>query len=469
MRDSTLKLYHMLPAPARSVAASLRGLYLRTWRYGTETDRLVEEALERERWTPAQWHTWQEERLAYVLHRAATQVPYYREYWRMRRLGGDRSTCELLENWPILEKEPVRANARAFIADDCDPRLMFHEHTSGTTGKSIDVWWRLATVRQWYALFEARCRLWYDVSRHDRWAILGGQLVTPVHQSKAPYWVWNHSLNQLYCSSYHLSPQCMPSYLDALMQYRVRYVWGYTSALFELAQTALDTNHRGIKLAVSITNAEPVFDYQREAIEEAFACELRETYGMAEIVAAASECRSGRMHLWPEVGLVELLERESSNGHISGELVCTGLLNADMPLIRYRTGDSGVLPADHEQCMCGRTLPTIEKIEGRMDDLLYTPDGRRIGRLDPVFKKGIPIREAQVVQETLNRLRVRFVPAAEYTIDAGLRLIERLQARVGNMDIVLEEVDRVPRTSNGKFRAVVCNLSESERQSAVQA
>jgi phenylacetate-CoA ligase len=239
--------------------------------------------------------------------------------------------------------------------------------------------------------------------------------------------------------------------------------------LFELAQTALDTNHRGIKLAVSITNAEPVFDYQREAIEEAFACELRETYGMAEIVAAASECRSGRMHLWPEVGLVELLERESSNGHISGELVCTGLLNADMPLIRYRTGDSGVLPADHEQCMCGRTLPTIEKIEGRMDDLLYTPDGRRIGRLDPVFKKGIPIREAQVVQETLNRLRVRFVPAAEYTIDAGLRLIERLQARVGNMDIVLEEVDRVPRTSNGKFRAVVCNLSESERQSAVQA
>ena len=80
----------------------MRGLYLSSWRYGPESERLVEEALEREGWSPARWRSWQEERLAYVLHRAITQVPYYRAQWAERRRHGDGSSSELLENWPIL-------------------------------------------------------------------------------------------------------------------------------------------------------------------------------------------------------------------------------------------------------------------------------------------------------------------------------------------------------------------------------
>ena len=48
MGDTLLRLYHRLPAPMRSVTANLRGLYLRSWRYGPESERLIAEALERE-------------------------------------------------------------------------------------------------------------------------------------------------------------------------------------------------------------------------------------------------------------------------------------------------------------------------------------------------------------------------------------------------------------------------------------
>jgi phenylacetate-CoA ligase len=162
--------------------------------------------------------------------------------------------------------------------------------------------------------------------------------------------------------------------------------------------------------------------------------------------------------------LVEILD--GNRGVNDGELVCTGLLNADMPLIRYRTGDTGSFSMG-QQCSCGRTLPIFGAIEGRMDDLLYAADGRRLGRLDPVFKAGLPVREAQIVQESLDHLRVRFVPAPGYTSDAGTSMIKRLQERVGNMQIVLEEVESVPRTSNGKFRAVVCELPEVQRSAMV--
>src|SRR5262249_24528446 len=150
-----------------------------------------------------------------------------------------------------------------------------------------------------------RWRRWYGVSLHDRWAILGGQLVTPVSQKQPPFWVWNAGLNQLYMSSYHLAPDMLACYFDAMRSHRIVYLWGYTSAIYELARGALQSGLTCPRLAVVVTNAEPLFDYQRRVIAKAFHCDVRETYGMAEIVAAASECQHRNLHYWPEAGILE--------------------------------------------------------------------------------------------------------------------------------------------------------------------
>lgn len=459
MNNALLQIYHKLPSSSRSIAATLRGYYLRSWRYSAETDDLITEAIRREKWTPEQWQLWLSQRLKFVLNRAATRVPYYREQWEKRRKAGDDSPWDRLENWPILEKEPVRKDSRAFVADDCNVKKMFHEQTSGTTGKSLELWWSRDTVRTWYAWFEARWRQWYGVNRYDRWAILGGQLIAPVEQREPPFWVWNAALNQLYLSAYHLAPDLIPHYLEALARYRITYLWGYTSSLYALAQEVIRHKRRDIKMRVVIANAEPLYEHQREVISAAFHCPVRETYGMSEIVAAASECEAGVLHQWPEAGIIEVLQGDLPvpNGQ-TGDLICTGLLNADMPLIRYRVGDRGAIGAGHETCSCGRSLPIISKIEGRTDDVLYTRDGRAIGRLDPVFKARLPMREAQIIQEALDCVRVRYVPSPEYTPEAGKSLTEMLRSRLGAIEVILEPLTEIPRSSNGKFRAVICKL-----------
>ena len=420
----------------------------------------------RESWSLEQWSAWQEERLPYVLHRAATQVPYYREQWARRRRQGDNVSWDYLENWPILEKDSVRKNPSAFVADDCHLRLMFRDNTSGTTGKPLSLWWSMETVRKWYALSEARIRHWNGVSRRNRWGMVGGQLVTPVNQRRPPFWVWNKGLNQLYLSSYHLAPDLIGSYLDAMSRYHVTYLLGYTSSLYALAQAVVESGTKGMGLKVAITNAEPVYDYQRATIAKAFNCPVRETYGMAEIVATASECSAGRLHLWPEVGWVEVMEGNRPLSHgTSGDLVCTGLLNADMPLIRYRTGDRGALADEHGVCQCGRTLPVIGRIDGRMDDVVYTMDGRPIGRLDPLFKGDLPINEAQIIQEALDRVRVRYVPTPHFRPEHERVITQRLQARMGSVKVVMESITEVPREANGKFRSVICSLPKKEKES----
>jgi phenylacetate-CoA ligase len=271
-------------------------------------------------------------------------------------------------------------------------------------------------------------------------------------------------------SSYHLAPGNVEYYLDAITRHRLAYVYGYTSSLYALAEGILRLGRRDITMAAAITTAEPVYEHQRKVIAHAFHCPVRETYGMTELVAAASECTVGRLHLWPEVGLVEVVGDSPVCSHgSSGELVCTGLLNIDMPLIRYRTGDRGALGGELEACGCGRGLPVLASVEGRADDLLYTMDGRRIGRLDPLFKGDLPIQEAQIVQEELNCLRVRYVPAPGFMPHHEAVITHRLQERMGMVKVVVESLNAVPRGPNGKFRAVICNLSREEREFAKSA
>jgi phenylacetate-CoA ligase len=396
-----------------------------------------------------------------MLRRAAEHVPYYRRLWERRRAAGDHASPERLESWPVLSKQAVRADPRAFVDDGCDFRSLRHEHTSGTTGTPLSLFQSRETVRTWYGISEARIRHWNGLDRRDRWAIFGGQLVVPVERARPPFWVWNAGLRQLYCSSYHLAPGNVEAYVDALRRHRVRYVFGYASSLHSLARLAAE---RGIALPamrVAIANAEPIYSYQREEIGAAFQCPVRETYGMAEMVAAASECGEGSLHAWPDVGVAEVLHDEDDSPAAPGEsgrLVATGLVNREMPLIRYDVGDRVRFAPESRACACacGRRLPILEQIEGRSDDVVVTPDGRRVGRFDPVFKADFPIREAQIVQEAPDRLVVSVVPASGWLPEHAEDLRRRVAMRVGgSMTVAVESVEGIPRTKAGKFRAVV--------------
>lgn len=458
MNASLKRIYDAASPGVRNVMASAYGLQARYWRYGAHTDRWAREALERDAWSAEAWDEWRAERLARVLERAATQVPYYREHWRQRRREGDTRSWARLENWPVLPKDEVRRDPRAFLADDA-PRRLQPLHTSGSTGTPVTTWRSRRTMQHWYALMEARWRGWYGVSRFDRWAMLGGKLVVPFAQEAPPYWVWNAGLNQLYLSTFHLKPETAEAYVGAMHRARVTWMYGYASSMYALAHAVLEQGLRPPALHVAVSNAEPLRPHQRDAIERAFGCPARDTYGMVEAVAAASECSQGSLHLWPEVGTVEVLHDERDEAvpdGCDGRLVCTGLLNDDAPLIRYEVGDRGALDAG-PPCPCGVALPRLRHVVGRLSDNLVSTDGRHVFQFDHVFH-AVPVVEAQIVQDAVGVLRVRVVPAEGFGADDQRLVAERLRERLGPVEVAFEELDRVPREANGKFKAVVRNV-----------
>lgn len=464
MDDWLLKIYHRLPYPARSLMAMARGYQLRRWRYGPETERLVEEALAREAWTPEQWKGYQEERLSRILHHAATKVPYYREHWQQRRRNSDRASWEMLENWPVLKKYALRATPEAFVADDVGRQKLAKDHTSGTTGTPLTLWHSRQSLLQRYALYEARVRRWNGVSINKPWAHLGGQLVAPYNQRKPPFWVWSASLKLLYMSTYHIAPQTAKAYVQSLADHDIQHIIGYCSSLNALAYFIEKAAIEVPPMQIVIGDSEPLFDYQRERIACVFNCPCRSVYGLAEMVADASECNHGTMHLWPECGLVEVLHDDEDvpvPPEQVGRLVCTGFLLKEMPLVRYEVGDRGALGSERATCNCGRRLPTLLRIEGRSNDMIMTPDGRRVWWLMPIFY-GLHLMETQVIQQDANSLSIRFVSASGFVASEIEEMKRRLRHRVGDMQIEFQQVSTIERGPNGKFQAVISLLDGND-------
>jgi len=237
-----LSLYNLLPVGWRSVIVSVYGYNIQHWRRPKDADKLVQEALQRDSWTQDQWKAWQQEQVTRLLHRAVTKVPFYRAYWEGRRRQGDRTPWQDLANWPVLDKESVRMNPEAFVADDCDVRRMHVEQTSGTTGTPLTTWISRDSGLQWYALHEARTRVWHNLSHQDRWGLIGGQPVVSARQTLPPFWVWNHGLRQLYLSSLHIDALSATAYLKAIREYRLQYLLGYSTSLYHLALAALESD-----------------------------------------------------------------------------------------------------------------------------------------------------------------------------------------------------------------------------------
>jgi phenylacetate-CoA ligase len=170
----------------------------------------------------------------------------------------------------------------------------------------------------------------------------------------------------------------------------------------------------------------------------------------------AMECSAGRLHLVPEAGIVEILREDGSPcppGEV-GEIVATGLLNAGMPLIRYRTGDYAAWPRI-PGCSCGLPHQVVESLEGRVDDYLVTDDGRRIGRLSTAVKRSPSIHSAQIVQDRPGHAYLLVRPGKGYRqTDAG-RVRADILERIGVFRLDVIEVSEIPKTRTGKVRLVV--------------
>lgn len=453
------KIYSRLPRLGQDFAATAFGGYRHWLRFGRGYEEFLSGYREREFWPSEALAAYQQQRLQALLSAAADHVPYYRDIWSFEEKAAARSGS--LFELPLLSKDPIRATPNRFARQNQRPSPRFTFNTSGSSGMPISTFWTSYEVRESRALREARSANWAGTSFREGRATFSGRMVVTDPHSKGPYHRFNRVENQVYFSAFHLSKRTAPQYVDALHKHRILWLTGYAVSYYLLARHILDLDLNVPPLKAVVTTSEKVTPEMRTVMEEAYKCRVFEEYSTVENAVFASECEHGRLHVSSDSGVVEILRPDGSPcapGE-AGEVVTTSFVRQYQPFIRYRLGD--LAEWDELPCPCGRNFPVIREVLGRMEDVIVGPDGRQMVRFHGVFV-GIPaIVEGQIVQESLDRICVKIVPAAGYGDAERHEISARIQQRLGKVQVEVEEVASIPRTKAGKFKAVVSLLNTS--------
>lgn len=456
--------YARLPVWAQHLAVSAYGLYWRQLRFGPGYAASLQAYREREFFSPKEWQAWQAEKLSALLPACARYVPYYQQTWnaaqKQAALRGD------LQGLPLLGKAALRENARAFLRSDLPlPRGSQEFFTSGSTGTPISSFYSPAEVRRALALRESRSVNWAGVSFELPRATFSGRLVEPDPHSRGPFYRFNLAEKQVYFSAFHLRPDTAPTYLQALLKHNIAWGTGYAVSFFLLAKFFIQAGLQPPpQLRAIITTSEKLTPEMRTVMQQAYGCRIYEEYSSVENAIFASECEYGRLHVSPDVSVVEILRPDGSPSTPGepGEVVVSTLSREAHPLIRFRLGDLAAWEDPAVACPCGRSMPVLREIVGRLEDVVLGPDGRQMVRFHGIFAHQPHIVEGQIVQEALNRIRVRVVPADGFGQADEQDIIQRVQQRLGpEVAVCVETVPAIPRTQAGKFRAVISLLKHA--------
>ncbi len=432
------------------MSLAVRAVFAGFIREGPAFRRLLAELESHQSWDARAIHAYHEKALARVL-RWCADVPYYSG--RLAEWGlGSGPALDALARVPLLDKETLRLRNMEFRTRGWRNRFAHEGHTSGTTGKPIRCWRDgRSIVFENAALW--RVFRWAGVSLSDRRALLRGDLVVPASRGEPPFWKLA-TPNQLYLSSYHLAPRHLGAYVEALRRFAPAAIQAYPSSAALVAAWLLECGET-LPVKAVLTSSETLLDAQRDAIERAFCAPVIDYYGNAERTAMIARCEKGAYHVLWDYAVTEFL----GTGDDGSEIVGTPLENRAMPLLRYRSGDRAERAPRGERCPCGRSFPVCGRPEGRRDLYILTPDGRRIGRMDHIFKGLRHIREAQIVQKAVDRIVLLAVTDPAFGEPERELLLRQTRERVGpGVSVTLEIVEAIPRGPGGKFAAIVSEL-----------
>lgn len=451
------QIYTKSPVWLQNLGVSTYGLYWHWARFGGGYQAHESTFRQREDFNVEDWAKYQQNKIRKLLSICLSHVPYYQNHWS----ENEKYAIEHgnLAELPILEKNAIRQDPDAFIRVDQRPWPKFAFHTSGTTGTPILSHFTLAELRKSMALREVRSANWAGVSFKQPRGTFSGRMVEPRPDCDDQVYRYNAAEKQVYFSAFHLKPTTAQKYVDALTKHRITWLTGYAISYYLLAKFILDQDIKVPPLDAIITTSEKLTSEMRAVVEKAFKCKAFEEYSTVENALFASECEKGRLHLSPDASLTEILRQDGTpcdQGEV-GEVVTTCLLRNYQPLVRFKLGDLAAW--DPEPCPCGRHMPVIKEVVGRIEDVVTGPDGRQLVRFHGIFVDQPNIVEGQIIQETLTEFFVKIVPTKHFSKLDIDDIKQRMHQRLGqNVTIQVNQVESIPRTKSGKFQAVISKV-----------
>jgi phenylacetate-CoA ligase len=455
------KIYPHLPVGLQNLAISAFGYLWYKRRFGGIFESEYSKFKARESFTNEQWQQYQTGQLRKILVHAFDSVPHYTKSFIEAGLTKEKlEQLELhqLRELPILEKDVLREKGRSGLLSSMREKGGEFYSSSGSTGTPTDILYSHAMHQRLSALYEARVRNFAGVTKDEPRGMIGGRRIIPEGNAKPPFYRYNFIEKQVYFSAYHISKNTVYNYVDGLKKHGAKYMVGYAMSNYILARLIKQEGLNAPQMKAVLTSSEKLTADMRATISEVFQCKVYDAWSGVEWCGLISENEHGQLLASPDCAILEIIKPngEYAKPGESGELVCTGFLNYDQPLIRYKIGDVVRLAFD-QKTKCGRSFTVIDEIIGRHEDIVVGSDGREMVRFHGIFVNLPNVIKGQVVQETKASFTIN-VATIGLTEDERAMIKQRMKSQLGEISLHINEMDDIPVGANGKFKAVISKI-----------
>lgn len=410
----------------------------------------------REQWSRAEIEAFQLERLNRLWASSIQNVPYYREMATEKHLPRQfRSLEEYQALVPVLPKSVVRGRKNSILSEH--PDKGHWGRTGGSTGAPMSNYWgkeaHLEMLRCKY-----RFQAMWGIDIFDPMAFLWGHSASfkPGWSGRIARW-WQPFAdwlrNRLRFSAYRLGQDDLQSYVRHLCSSGARALYGYSSAIYLLAQqaTAMASVPEGLRLV--ILTGEPAYPHLVEGIEGRLRVPAVIEYGSIECGFLAGEGPDRKLRAREDVVFLESQSREDGRY----DILVTVLNNPSFPLLRYAIDDV----TDHPIERPDRGFAILKNVSGRSNDLIITQTGRVIhsARFDAFFKYEAPgVRRFHIHQQENGSLDVAIELERHASLSTDL-LARRLEELVEGYPVRVSAPPAFPQTAAGKHRLVLSDLN----------
>ncbi|MDP2241830.1 MAG: hypothetical protein Q8K18_16955 [Burkholderiales bacterium] len=416
---------------------------------------------ERSQWLGAgQIHELQLGQLGALARHAFQTVPYYRQRWQKLYDPGVPLTAELLAQLPLLARRDLQDNSYSLksTAAPTEHGPAVEGRTSGSTGSPVRSLKNGLTSLFWRA-FALRDHRWHGRD-------LGGKLAAirqGAPDAEAESWgqVTNGVLATGRSSTLDIRAS-IDTQLRWLAQQQPAYLLSYPSNIAGLARQSLARGIRFPGLREVRTIGEVLTPETRALCRQAWDVPVTDAYSADEVGYIALQCPvHEHYHVQSEGLLVEVIDEQGAAcapGAV-GRVVVTALHNFAMPLVRYAIGDYAEVGAP---CACGRGLPVLKRIMGRVRNMLILANGESYWPMlgTQSFPELAPILQHQFVQKSPACLELRLVTARTLSPREEDNLRKHIESRLPvPMQLNFVYCGEISRGKSGKFEDFVSEMS----------
>lgn len=417
------------------------------------TQWLSEEELKQKQWI----------KLIEILTYAYSNCHYYKS--RFDAIGitpgaieGENAFAEI----PILTKGDIQANAESMISRLYEKSALVEAKTGGSTGKALKIY------------FDTRCQESRNAAafRSDRWAgwELGAKRAAlwgnPPRHDTLKKKIRNLLLDRtIYLDTIGLNEKTMLEFINLYRRHKPKTIFGHSHSIYMLSLFIQKEKITGIEPDGVISTSMMLMPHERELIEKILKCKVTNRYGCEEVGLIGCECElHDGLHLNIDHLYIEFVKNDGSAAQPGepGSIVVTDLINHGMPIIRYKVEDIGIRSG--RVYPCGRGLPLVEKISGRVADFLVKRDGTLVAGvslIERTLTRIHGISQMQIVQEKIDRIVLNIVPGASYDsgTDAALKK-EFSDVFDSGINLNINRIENIPQDRSGKYRFAVCRINQ---------